>query len=203
LRISLREDDMPEDADQRKPETAAHDGGHIPITEEMDSARWTLPPATPLIIVVVALAMVIGVVAWLMRAKPAGAGAITEVFAIELPDHTSVMAEIHLRVQNVSQKPLWIRTIKATLKTAQGEFSDDAASAVDYQRYFQAFPELVQHQITPLNPETKIPPGAQQEGMIIVAFPVTKEQFDQRQSLSVTIYPYDQRPVVISEAKKQ
>ncbi len=192
---------MPNEAPKPSMQAPQRDAGHIPITEEMDSARWTLPPATPVIVVVIVLACIVGLLAWIFRAKPAGSGAITGVYAVEVPSQSSVMVELHVRLQDISEKPLWVRDVKATVKTAQGEYSDEAASQADFHRYFQAFPELAQHQIAPLAPETKITPGARTEGMVIVSFPLTKDQFDQRQSLAVTIQPYDQRSVTIAEKK--
>jgi hypothetical protein len=50
----------------------------------------------------------------------------------------------------------------------------------------------------PLPPESKLPGGAERRGTIIVSFKVTREAFDQRKSLIVTIQPYDQvLPVVL------
>jgi hypothetical protein len=182
------------------PRRGTPDAGHVPITEEMDSAKWTLPPIMPVVTVIIVLAAIIGIFAWVFRAKPAGEGAVTGVFAVQI-DPSNVMVEVRARVLNVGKKQLWIRNLKAKMKTDGREYEDDAASTVDFQRYFQAFPDLAQHQSTPLVAESKIPAGAQQEGMIIVAFPVSKEQFDKRESLSVIIEPYDQRPVVIAEVK--
>jgi hypothetical protein len=182
------------------PKRPAPDAGHVPITEEMDSAKWTLPPVMPVVIVIVVLAAIVAGFAWFLRAKPAGEGAITNVFAVAT-DPNNVMVEVRARVQNVANKQLWIRNLKATLKAGGSEYNDDAASTVDFQRYFQAFPDLAQHQSTPLVAESKIPPGAQHEGMIIVAFPISKDQFDKRESLTVTIEPYDQKPIVIGEKK--
>jgi hypothetical protein len=192
---------MANEAPKPSVQVPERDAGHIPITEEMDSARWTLPPATPVIVVVIVLACIVGLFAWIFRAKPAGSGAITGVYAVEVPNQNSVLVEVQVQLKDVSQKPLWVRDVKATVKTPQGEYSDEAASQADFQRYFQAFPELAQHKMAPLAPETKISPGGQTEGMVIVSFPVTKEQFEQRQSLSVTIQPYDQRSVMIAEKK--
>ena len=45
----------------------------------------------------------------------------------------------------------------------------------------------------------KIAPGAEQKGAVLVSFPVTKEQFDARKDLNVTIEPYDQNPIVLRE----
>jgi hypothetical protein len=45
----------------------------------------------------------------------------------------------------------------------------------------------------------KIPPGGEQKGTVLVSFPVTKEQFDARKELNVTIEPYDQNPIVLRQ----
>jgi hypothetical protein len=41
-------------------------------------------------------------------------------------------------------------------------------------------------------PETKILPGNEARGTVIVSFPVTQADFDKRQSISVVVHPYDQ-----------
>ncbi|HYY68452.1 MAG TPA: hypothetical protein VE734_01865 [Terriglobales bacterium] len=173
--------------------------GHIPITEEMDSAKWTLPPLMPVVIVVAALAVIVGMAAYLLRAKPGASGAIAGVYAAELSDKSSTMVLLQVKVSNIGNKPLWVRNIKAQLKTDQGEWTDDAASPVDFARYFRAFPALAQHQTAPLKPETKIDPGSQTEGMVLVSFPVAQDAFDKRKSLTVTLENYDRRPMVIAE----
>jgi hypothetical protein len=50
----------------------------------------------------------------------------------------------------------------------------------------------------PLSPETKLLARTERRGTIIVGFKVTKGAFDRRNSLTVTIQPYDQMlPVVL------
>ena len=84
--------------------------------------------------------------------------------------------------------------------TDSGELSDEAASAMDFARYFQAFPALKEHALAALPPETKIPPGGQAQGTIVVSFPVTQDGFDKRKSFSVVIQPYDQPlPLVLTK----
>ena len=87
----------------------------------------------------------------------------------------------------------------ASIVTDKGESTDDAASAVDYGRYLQAFPDLQMYASDPLKVETKIPPGGEVKGSVLVAFPITKDQFYGRQELSVTILPYDQNPIILHE----
>jgi len=192
---------MPEGTTQPKPSKPAPDAGHIPITEEMDSAKWTLPPVMPVVIVLLVLAAIIGVLAYVMRTKPGASGAITGVYAAELPDKSSTMVLLDVHVTNIGDKPLWVREIKAQLQSDRGEWTDDAASPQDFARYFQAFPSLSAHQSPPLKPETKIAPGGEAEGMVLVSFPVSKDGFDQRKSLTVTLENYDRQPLVIAEKK--
>ena len=190
---------MPDGAIQPKTTQPPPDAGHVPITEEMDSAKWTLPPVMPVVIVLLVLAVIVGIGAYLMRAKPGASGAITGVYAAETPDKSSTMVLMQVSVSNIGNKPMWVREIKAQLKTDQGEWTDVAASPVDFARYFTAFPALGVHEMPPLRPETKIAPGGQAEGMVLVSFPVGKDAFDKRKSLSVTLENYDRRPMVIAE----
>ncbi|MDP9263932.1 MAG: hypothetical protein M3O85_06395 [Acidobacteriota bacterium] len=191
---------MTEDAPKPpQPKPPPADAGHIPMTEEMDSARWTLPPIVPLLIAAAAVALVAGGYYWLGKAKPVSSGAIREVVAAEQPDKASVMVLVRLVVENKGETPFWVRATRVSLKTSQGEWTDEAASAVDHDRYFQAFPELAAHRGPALPAETRIPAGTNQEGMVMVSFPVTKQAFDQRQSLTVTVDAYDQPSLILKQ----
>ena len=90
------------------------------------------------------------------------------------------------------------RRINAAVVTDQGNQSDDAAAARDYDRYLAAYPDLAGHG-RPLEVEMKIPPGASQQGTVLISPSVTKEQFDARKDSTVTIEPYDQRTIVLHE----
>ena len=181
------------------PKPPPPDAGHMPMTEEMDSARWTLPSLVPLLIAAAAVALIAGGYYWLGKAKPVSAGAIREVVAAEQPDKASVLVLVRVLVENKGEKPFWVRAARVHLETSQGKWDDEAASAVDYDRYFQAFPELAAHRAPALQVETKIPPGAHQEGLVIVSFPVTRQAFDQRQSLTVTVDAYDQASLILKQ----
>jgi hypothetical protein len=169
------------------------------IGEEFGTAKRKLPPAGIVLISLAAIALIVGFFAFVGRQKPQGAGSIDLVSAVEVPGQNMVMAAITVTLHNTARKPLWIHTVKARLTTADGNtFDDSAASAVDLDRYFQAFPALQEGSEPPLSPETKLLAGAAQRGTIIVAFKVAKEAFDRRKSLTVAIQPYDQPlPVIL------
>ena len=169
------------------------------IGEEFGTAKRSLPPAGIVLICLAVVAVIVGIFSFTGRAKPQGAGSIDFVAAAEVPGQNMILAAITFTLRNTADKPLWIHTLKARLTTADGNtFDDDAASSVDLDRYFQAFPALKESAEPPLSPETKLLAGAEQRGTMIVGFKVTRDAFDQRKSLTVTIQPYDQvLPVIL------
>ncbi len=189
---------MAENKVPRKPTAPQHDAGHVPITEEFDSAKRTLPPVAPVAIALVVVAIVVGIIAFLFRAKPIAQGGIDAVFFSQPANMSNAMVLLQVTVRNVGDKTLYIKTITANLKTDR-DLSDDAASPTDYDRYFMAYPDLKEHSTQPLVVEAKIAPGAEQKGTVVVSFPVTKEQFDARKDLIVTIQPYDQKAIELRE----
>jgi hypothetical protein len=175
--------------------------GDFRIGEEFGTARRNLPPARIVLLCIAAVAVILGGLSYFNRPKPQGAGSIDFVTAVEVPGQNSTMVAVTLTLRNSGQKPLWIRTLKARLTDADGKtFDDEAASSVDFGRYFQAFPVLKENTQPPLAPENKLLPGTEHKGTIIVSFPVTKDAFDKRKSVTVTIQPYDQPlPVVLTK----
>jgi hypothetical protein len=188
----------PKPAAAPKPKVQEIDRAHVPWSEEFDKAKWTLPPVGIVLIAMGVLAVVVVIVGYLNRAKPVASGAITTVNAVQLQDNT-ILAAISLNVGNITEKKWYIRSVKATVKTDQGEYSDEAAPAVDSERYFQAFPGLGEGASPILKFDQKIDPGQSGAGTIVVSFPITKEQFDARKSLTVTIEPFDNKPVTLTK----
>ncbi len=183
------------------PSTAPSDSGtQFNIGEEFGTAKRNLPPAKIVVIGIVLIGVAAAIAAMLQRARPQGSGSIDNITAVEVPNQNSVLVAINVTLHNSGNRTIWIHSIKATLKTDTGEFSDDPASAVDFERYFQAFPALKEHAQPALLPEVKIPSGGEAHGTIIVSFPVTQDAFEKRKSLSVAIQPYDQPvPIVLSK----
>ena len=112
------------------------------------------------------------------------------------------MLAIQVSLKAVGDKPLYIKSITADLKTQSNSYTDEAASPSDYDRYFQAYPDLRDHAMKPLAVETKIPPGAEESGTVIVTFPIDQGSSTARKSLTVTVQPYDQKAIVLKEAGK-
>jgi hypothetical protein len=173
-------------------------GPTISIGDEFGTAKRNLPPPKILAIGIVALAVVAGLLVF-TASRPTSHGTIDDAAAVDIPDQNSVLATITVTLRNGGKKPLYIHTMKATLTTDSGQFSDEAASPMDFERYFQAFPDLRKHAIEPLQVETKVMPGAETRGTIMVSFPVSQDAFNKRTSLAVIIQPYDEQAVIIKQ----
>ena len=181
------------------PPAAANQQTDFDIGEEYGTARKSLPPAG---IVAICVAIVVAIAAGYAlthRAHTNSGGSIDDVVSVPMPGQDMVMVAINVSLQNNSEKPTWIHTIQAGLDTGSNKLTDDAAPAVDAQRYFQAFPDLKQHALDILTTETKINPGSKVTGTIVVSFPVTAEAFAARKSLTVTIAPYNEVPLVLKK----
>lgn len=172
------------------------------LGEEFDRAKWTLPPAQIVAIAIAGVAIVVAIVMYVARYKPVSAGSLDDAVAVELADHNSVLVAINVTVRNIGQKPLWVHQVTAGVDTDKGKFTDTAASAVDFGRYYQAYPTLKQHALPALMPEMKIMPGGELKGTVIVSFPVNEDTFNKRKSLSVSVEPYDQRALVLSSGSE-
>lgn len=170
------------------------------IGEEFGTAKKNFPPMVPVAIALAVVLVIVGVYSFINRAKPQGSGQIDNIAAVEVPGQNSMLVALTISLRNTSKKTLWIHNIQGILKTAQKEFSDDAAPASDFGRYFEAFPALKQGSTAPLMLETKLQPGDEVKGTIVVSFPVTQDVFAQRQSISAVIQPYQQPlPVVLTK----
>jgi hypothetical protein len=176
-------------------------GPTIRIGEEFGTAKKSLPPAKIVLIAIGAVLVVVLIASFLKRAKPQASGSLDNVAAVDITGQGSTMVALTFTVNNTSDKILYVRSIQASIKAPSGEStSADAVSAVDFDRYFQAFPSLKVGAQPALPPETKIQPGEAVARTIIVAFPITLAVFNQRQSTSVILWPYDQTvPVTLTK----
>jgi len=169
------------------------------ISEEYGTARKSLPPAGIVLICVAVVAVIAAIYALTHRAHALSTGSIDDVVTVPMPGQDMVMVAVNVSLQNNEDKPIWIKTIQATADAGGSKQTDDAAPAVDAQRYFQAFPDLKQHALELMTAETRISPRSKLTGTIVVSFPVKADAFAARKSLTVTITPYDELPVVMTK----
>lgn len=168
--------------------------------EEFGTAKKNLPPLKIVGIGVAVIAVVALIIAFVQRPQSSASGSIDKINAVEIPNQNSVLVAISVSFRNNGEKPFWIKSTKAELDTANGNFTDDGASAVDFDRYYQAFPALKENSYPALQRESKIDPGGSVQGTMIVSFPVDQNGFNGRKALKVIVQPYDQpAPMVLTK----
>ena len=197
---------------------ATPDAGHVPMTEELDSAKWSLPPAVPIVIAMVVLGAAIAIYLASSRPAPTSSGAVIGYRAVPIHNVSAksiapgsmgtvegssevtdrVIVAISVSITNKTEKTMYVKNAEAQLQPPTGEaMNDDAAPASDVERIFQAYPGLKEGATDPIRPETKIAPNETLKGTIIAGFGVTKEAWDQRKSLKAIVNLYDHAPLVL------
>src|SRR6202166_1414766 len=175
-------------------------GPTIHIADEFGTAKRNLPPVRILVMSTAGILLIAGIASFFQRAKPQGAGSLDNVTAVDLPGQNSVLVALTFTLRNSGQKPLWVHNIEGKLVSSAGESTGDAVSAMDFDRYYQAFPALKENTQPALAPEDKLQPGQEIKRTVMVSFPVPLDVFNQRKSVSIIVQPYDQPvPVVLTK----
>ena len=207
----------PTGPEMKKAQAPRFDAGHVPMSEELDSARWSLPPLVPVLIAAVVLGVVVGVYLLSSRKPPTSTGSALRVVALPLhieskgsiapgkegtldqniEKRDSVLVNIALDVKNAIGRPMYLKNIEGKLVSEKGEFNDSAAPASDYERIVQAYPQLAIPNAKPLQSESSIAAQADQRGVVIFSFPLAREDWDKRKSLQATVNFYDHAPLKI------
>lgn len=175
-------------------------GPTINIGEEYGTAKKNLPPAKVVLIAVAGVLVIVLIASFLKRAKPQGSGSLDNVVAVEVPGQNTTLVALTFTLHNGSDKALYVRELQSGFKAPSGDTKVDAVSAVDFDRYFQAFPDLKNGSQPALSPETRLEVGDTIHRTIIVGYPKTLNEFNQRQSVSVIIWPYNYTvPIILSK----
>ena len=178
------------------------------MTEEMDSAKWSLPPVVPVLIALALVAIAIAIyVVHGTKFVPRPNGKITGMTAAEQkmesaidPAQSRVLVAVQVSISNPGEKPVYVQGANAEVQADAAEpLKDDAAAASDFDRYVAAFPELKSVATTPLKPETKIMPGQTATGTVLFGFPLSKEGFDKKKSMKVWLKLYDHEPIELKQ----
>jgi hypothetical protein len=182
---------------------------HQDSPEEIDDAargeeftKGTSHVAWASMIAAVLVSFAIALYMWLGQKPPAASGEIVQVWAHPRHMETSgldangapmakdvfdeVLVFAHVRLHNQSKQPLFLHQVLTNATLSDGIHSSYAATAGDYDRIFIAYPELAASREKPLSPETTLNPGQTEEGEIVSAFRLTKQQWDARKDLNFT-----------------
>jgi len=209
-------DDASHAPDQKKT-PAEIDRAHVPMGEEFDRAKWTLPPIIPVLIAFVVLAVIFGSYAYHQRP---GEMAHANIAALKtFPIHTQsarmtgpmgmegqaetydqMIVMAHLELKNVNRsKLLDVKSIDAKLTTADGqELTATQSTSDDQQRFFDFYKQLAEFRIDPLSAsDTHLRPGQSTTGLVMFSFPLTQDAWQKRKDFAITISLYDQNPIVV------
>jgi hypothetical protein len=113
-------------------------------------------------------------------------------------DNLYVLTTLH--IDNRLHIPVFLKDFTATLTTADGKvLPTSAIEKPDLPGLFEIFPALKPLSTTPLLRETTIAPQQSAEGMVILRFPATQDEWDHRQSavLAVDFYHQDTQTIPI------
>jgi hypothetical protein len=110
-------------------------------------------------------------------------------------DEIIVIADV--RLHNQSEGPVFLADMAAMLKLPTEEDRSLAASTSDFDRVFVAYPALAPMKQQPLLRDITIPAGAAVEGQLVFNYPITKVQWDQRQSLNLVLSFTHQKDLVL------
>jgi len=100
-------------------------------------------------------------------------------------DQVLVIAQI--RLHNQTDHPIVLHNILTDVTLPDGIHSSYAATRGDYESIFIVYPELAYLHGKSLPTELTLNPGQTEEGNIVSAFRMTKEQWDTRKDLSFTL----------------
>jgi hypothetical protein len=201
----LKPAQQPDASDASKPSVAPTVGstqqagiGHTSMSEEFDSAKWTLPPVVPVLVAAAAVAVIVAIIAFTNRATPIMSGSIPKIASVDMDGNTLVA--VKLQLNNVIDKQIWIKGISSELETADGKkFKDGAAPSGDVSRYMQAAPGLAEAEAEPIKAELKIPARTSYIGGTVFSYPVDKKTFDARKGLTIRVQIYDQPTLVLKQ----
>ena len=177
--------------------------GDAALGEEITKGSGHLVIATIIAAVVVSI-----IIAWYVLAgqkPPAATGQIVRVVVHPMHRETAgydasgmpmpkeefdqILVFTHVTMHDQSKNPLFLRRITTNVTMADGSIrSSYAATPVDYQRLFQAYPDLAAFRgNAPIDLEATIQPGATLEGDFVSSFRMSKQEFDSRKGLNFSI----------------
>ena len=156
--------------------------------------------ATIVAAVMVSIAIAIYVLAG--EKPPAATGEVLDIWAHPMHSETSgwdangaaipeeqidqVLLFTHVRLHNQSKQPIFLHQIIANATLADGVHSSYAATPADFERVFQAYPQLMAWHAAPISPNLTLQPGETKEGTFVSSFRMTKTDLEARKGLDYT-----------------
>ena len=94
----------------------------------------------------------------------------------------------HVRLHNPNTAPITLEDDWAVVTLPNGETRRSlGASGPDFEKVFQAYPQLAPLRMDPLRRDIQIQPGQSVDGLVVFNYPLSREQWDSRKSMQVTV----------------
>jgi hypothetical protein len=94
----------------------------------------------------------------------------------------------HVRLHNPNTSPITLEDDWAVITLPNGETRRSlGASGPDFNKVFQAYPQLAPLRMDPLRRDIQIQPGQSVDGLVVFSYPLSREQWDSRKSMQVTV----------------
>ena len=136
-----------------------------------------------------------------MVEKPYSSGNIVKVAVVELPTKDRVLVAVKFHLKNLDTKTQVVHSVEVRVQTGGQQYKDFPSSAFEVPRYLAAYQDLKAAEAQPLAVDSKIAPGAEQDAVVAVAFPVTKANFDARTSLQLQVNFREHRSFAMKEQR--
>jgi hypothetical protein len=183
-----------------------------------DSNQSGIHPVFAAVAAVVIVVAIIGAYVWINTKPPVHAGQLMSITvypihrelstgsaigglagAKDIYDEEIVIANVHISSQ--TKMPLFLNDMWADVTLADGTTQRcTAASTSDFHNVFIAYPDLASRQTAPILRDTTMTPGQQLDGQIIVHYPISAQQWNQRRDFKVYVQFLHQKDLVLDAA---
>jgi hypothetical protein len=177
--------------------------------------RSGLNPAIAVLIAIVLVGAVVGGYIWATWTGPVHQGQIESVAVYPIHrelstgsalggvdggpnvyDEVIVLANVKFR--STTKLPLFLHDMWGDLTLHDGKTERSlAAGSDDFDKVFVAYPKLASLEKKPVPRNITLQPGQEVEGQLIFHFPITRQDWDGRQSFEVTLDFINQEPLVL------
>lgn len=181
------------------------------LTKGSSHVVWATIAATFLVTIALAIYVIAGqkppavtgdvIAVWAhpQHTETSGFDANGEAIPKESFDQVLVFTEVRLR--NRGKIPLYLLDVLTNAAMSDGIHSSYAASKVDYDRVFLAYPDLPVPHGAGLPNNLQLDPGQSVDGTFVSSFRMTKQEWDARKNLSFSFnFRYQPQLVLASHS---
>lgn len=105
----------------------------------------------------------------------------------------------HVSLHNPNNAPITIIDDVGIVTMADGSLQRSiGASTTDFDKVFQAYPQLAPLRMDPLRRQLQIQPGQSLDGLVVFSYPISREDWEKKKSMQITISFNGAKDVVLN-----